>query len=401
MPYLLALTILLLPTYALKFTLLGLPLNLLMVWIFFVWFIFGIYIIYNKKTSEFISSIKNVDKKTLILISLFFLAGLISLFVPHINIKKLGQFLVLFIQPISLFFILRYISKQNPKFYSLIINSCYLLLALMGLWSLIQYFTLFSLPLQYWGNAVEPKRALGFFGHPNFYSLFSAPLLAYLVPDVLKEFSVFSASWRIQFFKNFKPILWIIGAIGLVLSLSRAGWLGLGFAIMLYLFVAADKKIRKLASVIIIVMVIIVFFVPNLRYRLLLPFHGEKSAVSRVSLWQTGAKGIKESPLTGLGLTGFAQNWQRLNTDPGLATDSHNFPHNIFLNFWVETGLLGLLSFFGLVGLVIFKGLKNKQNTVLFSTALFLVAMITQGLIDNPYFKNDLAILFWIIFSFI
>ncbi len=123
----------------------------------------------------------------------------------------------------------------------------------------------------------------------------------------------------------------------------------------------------------------------------------------------------------------------------------------------METGLLGLISFLIIVGLYIYRGLKTTtpsrqggtpllsqegnapqlsqgrsaelqsspptiggvpaalsaealakmegggggiNNQILkLSIALFLIALITQGLIDNPYFKNDLALVFWIILS--
>ena len=100
-----------------------------------------------------------------------------------------------------------------------------------------------------------------------------------------------------------------------------------------------DLVFYETAEMIFIVIVIVIVSIPNLRWRFLLPFYGEKSAVSRLSLWDTGTKAIKESPVTGLGLTGFSKNWERLNTDPNL--DTHNFPHNIFLNFcwyfWYST----------------------------------------------------------------
>jgi O-antigen ligase len=131
----------------------------------------------------------------------------------------------------------------------------------------------------------------------------------------------------------------------------------------------------------------------------LLPFYGEKSAVSRFSLWQTGWKGIKESPITGLGLIGFSRQWETLNIDPGLATATHNFPHNIFLDLWVETGIVGLIGFIGLISLYTYRGLKNRQNILALGTSLFLIALVFSGLVDNPYFKNDLALVFWLILS--
>ena len=403
MDYLIILTLLLTPTYALRFNLFGFSTNFLMMWVVFVWLIFVLVFTAKHEWQNFFNFIKNFDKKILILTGLFFLAGLISLSVKSFDQKKIGQFIVLFLQPVSIFFIAGFTIKQKSSAKSLLLTTCYLLLAVMGLYSILQYFTLLGLPPMWWGNSVEPKRAIAFWSHPNFYALFSAPLLAFLIPDALKEFSIFLPSLRLwrtgnfQFSKIIKPLLWLIGAVGLLLSLSRAGWLGLGVAGLIYLFIAAEKKVRRFASVFVIVIIIVIVSIPNLRWRFVLPFYGEKSAVSRLSLWNTGVKAIKEAPIVGLGLTGFAKQWPRLNTDPNL--DSHNFPHNIFLDLWVETGIIGLISLIGLMGLMIFRGLNNRADIFKLGASLFLIALLTQGFIDNPYFKNDLAMVFWIILS--
>lgn len=392
MHYILALTLLLTPAYQIKFPLFDLPTNLLMMWVFLFWLIFAGYIFFKNQIKDFIRSILLTNKKVLTLVLLFFLSGLISLFTGAANQEKLGQFIVLFFQPITTFFIARFVIKNHPETTKLLLATCYLLLAITGLYAGLQYFTLLGLPEIYWGNAVEPKRSVAFFGHPNFYALFVTPILAFLVSDL---------RLKILDYKKYWPYVtaWGIGALGLFFSLSRAGWLGLLAAIALYIIIAADKQFRKIIFTLAILGLIIIAVTPNFRYRLLLPFYGEKSAVSRLSLWTTGNKAIKESPIFGLGLTGFSQNWDRLNADPNLET--HNFPHNIFLNFWVETGLIGLISLMGLIGLIIYRGIKNRTDVIKLGIALLATAILIQGQIDNPYFKNDLAMVFWILLSFI
>jgi O-antigen ligase len=319
---------------------------------------------------------------------------------------KLGQFIVLFLQPISLFFISAYIIKQNPKSKYLILNTLYIILATAGLYAIFQYFTLHGLPSAWWGNSLEPKRALSFFVHPNFYALWCAPLLTFLLPDLGLKIKDLKKTWP-------HILCWIIGGLGLLLSLSRSGWLGLAAAIGVYLIVAADKKTRKIILGGIIVIIIIIVYYPNLRYRILLPFYGEKSASSRIELWSDGLKAVKESPVLGLGLTGFAKSYGTLNTDPTL--DTHNFPHNIFLDLWTETGLIGLISLTSLIGLLIYHGLRpipllskervgeviQSNNLIPLAISLFLIALLFQGLVDNPYFKNDLALIFWVMLSLI
>jgi O-antigen ligase len=414
--YLILLSLIFTPLYAVRFSIGNIPTNFLMMWVFFVWAVWIATILAQNRIKEFINFLITIDKQIVIFVSLFFLSGLISLFVNGIDRSKLGQFIVLFLQPISMFLIAGFVFKQNPKGKNLLLVTCYFLLAFAGAYAIVQYFTLVGLPHAWWGNSVEPKRALAFYSHPNFYALWSAPLLALLIADLGFKIKDLRKNW--QFITA-----WVLGAVGLLLSFSRAGWLGLAAAVGVYLIVAADNKIRMMTFGAIIVIIIVIVSVPNLRYRLLLPFYGEKSSVSRLSLWETGIKGIKESPVFGLGLTGFSEQWITLNTDPGL-TETHNLPHNIFLDLWVETGFLGLISFIGIASLYIYRGLRPKsvilnpnvtegeesQKEMIRSTqhdvvwlgiALFLIALITQGQIDNPYFKNDLAMIFWMVLALV
>lgn len=403
MPYLILLTFLFAPAYTLRFRLLSYPTNILMIWGFLFWVIFFISLLVEKQLPSFLNFLKTFNKKVLVLVGLFFLSGLVSLFVRGLDRQKLGQFIVIFLQPISIFFIAGFIFRQNPRFKKFVFYTLYLILAAAGLYAILQYFTLIGLPPSYWGNSVEPKRALAFFIHPNFYALWAAPLLALLVPDVASKIKDKELTIRNYFY----PVAWIIGGVGLLLSFSRAGWLGLAAAVAVYFFVGADKKVRKIIFAAAIMATLLVIYYPNLRYRVILPFYGEKSANSRTELWHDGWQGIKEFPILGLGLTGFAKQYSVINTDPTL--DTHNFPHNIFLNFWVETGLLGLISFLGIAGLYIYQGFKNpampnpdpasRNNIIRLNIALFLIALITQGLVDNPYFKNDLAMIFWLILA--
>ena len=392
MQYLLFLTLLLVPTYENHFSLFGLPANPLMLWIIFLWLLFVAFLFLAKKTQNFIAFLKNINLKTAYGVALFFLSGIIAVFVAGVSIKTIGQFFVLFFQPLTVFVIFKYFISENSELKTNFTNLLYVLLGLFGIFAIVQYVTLFGLPPLYWGNSIEPKRATSFFHHPNFYALFSVPLLSFLLPDLFSKIKInvkHNLGWI---------VLWLTATAGAFLSLSRAGWLGLCLAIFIYVVLSEDRKIRTIATVAFVSLTLIVFSIPNLRFRVLLPFYKEKSAISRLSLWKTGAKAISQSPIFGLGLTGFSKSFSSLNTDPNL--DSHNFPHNIFLNFWVETGIVGLISFTYICFIIIKNGLKNRTKLEFFGAALFVFSLLAQGLIDNPYFKNDLALTFWIIASF-
>ena len=310
-----------------------------------------------------------------------------------LSLDKIGQFLVLFVQPISIYFIVRYIFDQQPKSKELIVKTFYFFVAVCGAYALLQYFTLIGLPQGWWGNSQEPKRAIAFFLHPNFYALFITPILAFLIPDMVPRIQVLFQK-RLGIIYIFA---WVLGSVGLLMSLSRGGWLGLLVATAIFVIISANKKYLLTSVIALLIIAGVVYAIPNLRYRVLLPFYGEKSSVARLSLWRTGSEMIKDSPILGKGLLGFSNNWELYNRDPGLG--KYPAPHNIFLNFWIDTGLLGLLSFLAICFFAFGKALKRNRSALVLGVGLFIIGLIIHGLIDTPYLKNDLALIFWLVLA--
>ncbi len=445
MQYLLVITLLVAPTYAIRFELFGLPTNVLMVWVFVAWFVFALWLFARHKFANLFHWLRS-ELVTWhgILAAVFFLVGVISLFVGGFSEEKLGQFLVLFFQPVGTFILLRYLSSiENWKSASsadqpkrlvgnVLTHTALLFVSVAGLYAIVQYFTLIGVPVAWWGNSEEPKRAVAFFMHPNFYALFITPLLAFLLPivsgqwlkqarqvhsgpspreqrlreitekhcdapGVSKTSSNSSSRGGGQGLLTTSALL--LGAVGLLLSLSRGGWLGLAAAIGAYILITGNRTLLKRAAALFAISLIVVLAVPNFRYRILLPFRGEKSTVARFSLWNTGWKMVTDSPVLGKGLLGFSNNWYAYNTDSGL--QHYPAPHNIVLNFWIDTGLLGLISFFCLLVLAAVRSLKDRDNVYKLGLLLACIALVVHGLVDIPYFKNDLALLFWMLYSFI
>lgn len=393
MAYLLGLSLLLAPLYVWRFTISGLPLNFLMVWLGFVLAAGFGWLVYKKELKEFLVYSFTRDKLLFWLVALFFLAGAIALFAGGFSMPKAGQFIVLFLEPIAIFFLFRYLVANSSRTNDIMRTAIYLFVAACGLLAIAQYMFLLGLPSDWWGNAAEPKRAIGFFVHPNGLALFITPLLAFLVPDLLLRLEL-KRSWQNI---ALPAVGWVLGAIGLFLSLSRGGWLGFAAAAIIYGIFMASRKYLVATVIGVVAVATLVLAVPNLRYRIILPFYGEKSAVARLSLWDTGWSMIKDSPVVGKGLLGFGNNWEKYNTDPNL--DHYNSPHNIILNFWTDTGLLGLVSFLGLLIYGLVQGFRQRTEVWKAGLVLFIVALVIHGLIDTPYFKNDLALVFWIVYA--
>ncbi|HMQ01646.1 MAG TPA: O-antigen ligase family protein [Candidatus Doudnabacteria bacterium] len=387
------------PLYVWRFELAGLPTNFFMLYAIILAIGFGLYLVWQREIGEVWRAILTVPKFLRWSTGLFLLASVISLFVGGFDLAKFAQWLVLYVLPIKLAGQFYYLLKKEPNRKQVILNFLYLFLLGVGLVAIAQYFWLVGLPMDFWGNSEEPKRAIGYFTHPNGLALFITPLLAYLLPDFKQKIEILIDEIRGQNIGwSFVGTLgWIFGGVALLLSLSRGGWLGLLLAGLMFVIIAGGKKIRFTAFVVGLIITITVVAIPNLRYRVILPFYGEKSSVARLSLWETGTKMIKDSPILGHGIHGFNYNWEKFNTDPNL--DHYNFPHNFILNTWVDLGLLGLLSWLLIVGWGLWYSRRNRGSPYALGLMLFLIALLAHGFIDIPYFKNDLAMVFWLIFA--
>ncbi len=89
-----------------------------------------------------------------------------------------------------------------------------------------------------------------------------------------------------------------------------------------------------------------------------------------------------------------AKYWQPLEV--------YMYPHNIVLNFWSELGLFGLLVFTWLIGKFYYLAVKylhaakGHTRLIIITTISAMTTIIVHGLVDVPFFKNDLAIIFWL-----
>lgn len=401
------------PLYVWRFSASGfgvtLPTNLLMVVSFVVIIIAVIELFVGKseRLLEFKDYIKSLPKLLLLGVIFVGLASLISLFAFGLTTVKLGQWVVLYAQPLAIFLLLSFYAARNPHIVRQLKIFAFIFLLVAGVLAIVQYFTLWTLPADWQGNLNEPKRAIAFFAHPNAYALFATPLLAWLMPSLLEPSAklwrilVGKESWLSQSKEiakqKFYTAAWLVGAVGVFLSLSRGAWLGLLVAIGVYAILAANKKVLLTFAVGVVMIAGIVAVVPNLRWRVMLPFYGEKSSVARLSLWQTGTKMIIDSPILGKGISGFDTNWGKFNSDQNL--NHYNFPHNILLNFWVDLGLLGVLGFALIFIWIVWQGVVSRKKHWAIGLLLFTVALLVHGLIDIPYLKNDLALIFWMVLA--
>lgn len=123
----------------------------------------------------------------------------------------------------------------------------------------------------------------------------------------------------------------------------------------------------------------------------------------RVRLWASTLDLLREHPLFGVGPDNFLYWFRSRYIRPDAWQEPNlSHPHNIFLDFWVRTGILGLAA--GLAWQVRFwrAALRPRDSSPLdpqrWGAIGAMADVLGHGLVDNGFFLVDLAFAFMVIF---
>ena len=196
-----------------------------------------------------------------------------------------------------------------------------------------------------------------------------------------------------------------IASVCVLLSFSRGGYLAL-LAVLLGLALSHPRRWLLLTGG--LVAGVLVFQIPAIgtRVRAELDFGDpHNTLVGRFQLWSAAVRMLAHHPIFGAGLAGFATAlapyWNQNHAD------RFTYPHNIFLNFWTEVGLAGVIVFAWIVVVTAarsWRGWRQRDpqwRAIHLGVLLAVAAVLVHGLVDVPYWKNDLSLEFWILLSLV
>jgi len=373
--------IVLLPSYLIRFNIGPLPTTLLEVAfgaLFLVWLLK-----YFRDDREMIWEEIKSKKLLFIFIGLFFISSVTAIFVSDMWYYSLGQWRAYFLEPMILFFIL--LGRKEEILVKDLVWFLILSSLSVSIIAVVQKITGQLYPPSLWDDELN-GRAVSFFTTPNAIGLYLAPIvpLFFILP------------WKDKRTRNFSGVVLLILLLAILFSFSQGAWIALGVGLIVFAYLIGYKKT---AIMTVLAGVVLAFSVTPIRSAVMFQ---DRAGQNRLELWSLSWNYFKSSPQNFIFGTGIRQFFRKIQK-PVYAPEEMErliYPHNIFLNFWTEIGLLGMISFGGILVYGFFNAFKIRKNNLIMGSVLVatLVVFIVHGLVDVPYFKNDLAFLFWIVY---
>jgi O-antigen ligase len=359
----------LLPVYLIRFNFLGVPTNLLEVLISLVLVLWLL-----KYGRGFWDSLSKITGwKYFWPVSLILLGLILSTLANNNILKGLGIIKGWFVFPLVLIFLTSQIIPPNKR--ENVFRAFYLSAVGVALISLF-----------YWlfGALTYDNRLQAFYNSPNFLAM-------YLAPALIIGLILFSRQ-----LKFYGMTLGII-SLALYLTFSYAAWMAVVIALAV-IFIVNKHSSRKLIIIVSLIFLVLVSFQMQKNKSLnLLQANPRSSWSSRIMIWRAAGKILSDNWILGIGPGNFQDKYLKYQKHfPPYLEWAVPQPHNLFLAFWLGSGLLGIMGFLWLLS-IWFRQFFQKKNSQLAWIGLGIILYILlHGLVDTTYFKNDLAIIFWL-----
>lgn len=262
-------------------------------------------------------------------------------------------------------------------------------LRIMGIGALT--FGLFSVAYNLLGyNVTHDLRLLGPLDAAVYLAFYLAPFFIYFAICTCEN-PKHKSNW-----------IYAISLGALIIATRSMGAIG-GSLLVLIIYFFRRNNILKNTKTKITLSIITLAIIGTIFYLKILPtFETQYSSLDeRGQIWLTAAEFLKNpaTVLNGLGFGQF-QEYYFNNVKSVLGHEPLDYyvlqPHNIFLLFIFQFGLLGLAVLVFLIYKTLTKLAQFKEVGLSTLAAFMLLYFFIHGLIDTPFFKNDLLVLFLI-----
>ena len=391
---------LIIPLYVIRFTIFGIPTNVLEIGIGAVLLIFLI----QFRDYKNLLQISNYWKpKTIIFGSLLLLAS-IGVFVSEELRSSLGIWKAYFVLPSLLLLIL---SQMGQKYYVSLIRG------IIGSGLVVAIITIAQVvvlgldgefrPTALYALGLDPAVSQG--GFANYIAM-------YLVPIFVLSLSRRNIPVELRWF-----VITVL-FIGIISTQSYAGIFALIGVLVVWILTRIlvsqqnkqniitnpilKKYLLPILGVIIISLMGFVFWQFNTpKFQSLLDMNNRNSITTRVQIWDTSIAIIRDNPVLGIGLADFQRVYAE--TIPEKYFPPYEWlvpePHNLYFAFWLHLGIAGIIWLIYVLRYIIIRLIEaiKSNHWETYWLSLSLLSIFLYGILDTPFWKNDLALVFLVI----
>lgn len=391
MKYLLFIVGLSIPLYVIRFTIAGIPTNILEVVIVMV----GLAMLLQKGIYRSLLNPKTYRHKGVRLFGILLGLTMIAVIVSGDLRASLGVLKGYFMIPALLLVILAQFKQEQYQF---------LMRGAIGSGLMVAMITIVQVLFSGFDNGFRPN-ALYSLGLDPAVSQggFSNYIAMYLVPLFIISLSRQYVSVHFRYF---------VGSIllgGILLTQSYAGIFALLGVFLVCIFTQYRSRtmlIKIVKSYLSIFMIIglVIFGLWQMntpKFQSLLDMDNRNSITTRAQIWDTSITMIRNNPIMGIGLADF----QRVYTEtiPTKYFPPYEWlvpqPHNLYFAFWLQLGLGGIIWLFYVLVYCVrrYREAIKENDWELYWLNLSLISIFIYGILDTPFWKNDLALLFLVI----
>ncbi|NBP56923.1 O-antigen ligase domain-containing protein [bacterium] len=137
------------------------------------------------------------------------------------------------------------------------------------------------------------------------------------------------------------------------------------------------------------------------KFQSLLDMNNRNSITTRIQIWDTSIAMIKDNLVLGIGLADFQRVYAE--TIPYKYFPPYEWlvpkPHNLYFAFWLHLGLAGIMWLTYVLRYTIIRLISaiKSNHWETYWLSLSLLSIFLYGILDTPFWKNDLALLFLVI----
>lgn len=385
------------PIYGLYIVILAIPFmtqmnELIIVFVLVICISYLLSLLLNKEL-KFVSTPLNLPIFVFMLVEIFATLHSASI---KLSLRNLSVDLVSF----CLFFVIVNVVNTKKKL-NIIIKVFVLITFLLACFGIIQYFVIKPMDVLWADKSINPElnaRAVGTFSNPNIF----AEYLEHMLPvAVALIFTVKKLSKRILHIIISSAII-----ICLVLTFSRASYLGFAAAIFVLFVVKFAKYIPLAITAVIVSIPIALKTLPGVILDRITSIGSLKDSSNayRVDIWQGTVNMIKDFWITGVGFGYWA--YKNAFMEYAVRATKPWHSHNLYLEIMAEIGVFGMLAFIWIVVMLFTSVISFSRKTkdrylswVSVGLLCSVVSLLVHGVAEHVLYMPISIIMFWMIIA--